>query len=1716
MGKPQEQSLLSHVKYKYEKEEVTEDCNFWESEINLIKKCSKVEGKDVSYYGRRNVFGFLFFHWITKWISILSNKYLEPYKLHPLPIADQILYWQPIFSKHVSDSLIELEMEEYEYNQLGKNKKKQKPKKLILFRAIVFTFWRRILLAMIGMISMNILSMSIAILLSKLFKLMISENFNYGPIFGLILVIIVLELSKGICIDHVTFYIQRLIVMVDYSLGITIFHHGLCLRRNYSNLDSTKYNCNSVLHSCSPGSNCFKNPFLCSARRHKNFDITPKMYSYKFVDCYYVTLIFDNLTDIVNFLTNFIYGIILIHVQMKIKIFTVSIISVSLVVFMIFVEIFNSFLLKFYYALRDHRISKSYEIITNFKIIKTLVMEDIAENMITDVRNDELVMIAYRFFLSLVNKVLYLIIVTCALVIIIKDFVEQLKNTSDLKEIDSSSIITLLFILLKIIDPMFLLPLTLRMLILVINSYNRIEFFIRTCSPNYYQSDKFLVDPNLKNKLFSNRSIYLKQHRCLVDYSNLKIPEQRKDSLVDGSVIKFDNASFTWIFSREDLVKNNEIHLKNINFQLNGGEIAIITGPQGCGKSNFIKSILGEMTLVGGSMYVKPLSKSMPIFYASQDVWLKRGTIRANITFGHRFDEDIYNSVIKAVELETDIFSWQEEDLRTIVDGGFELSGGQRVRVELARAVYAYMIYSKMAKEQSRRLSFLMCLDSVFLGLDPFVGGNIFNNLFNSKNGLLHKQDLSIVLTATKRLLETCLSTSSPNNFGDIKIYTIFSKKLILKTNLRDFILKFNPAYSTTLDTGNTTTGGTIKEESDVDGNVMESGVIELYRKCKSTEFQRVPRRTVVRDQYDDKSGYGSHKFDSNISIKSIVLKPLLIYISSAGYPFFAFLFFLISCTILDNVRYIFASKLSNFVNEHLKNLENFLDDKEKCNSVHSLIKEYSTKSLTRITYVSIFVIIASVSVVVAMTLVSLKASLNIHEYSLDSALYKSSAKIKIKRYISDVFTFLSCDTLYIDLTIGYYLFESFIIVVETIIHMIMLVYLLPTSVFFVLIAMVLIIKFPVFSFLKGLSNIRFAYMASTNRLNCVLNDSISGSIVYRSYRKETELVTEFVEHADYNARSRFMERSVFTWTSIMCRCIFSVMIFLIILTPITISKFVDYDIKIGYYGLAFSLSLNVTNRFSKLLRLFTKLQLYLCSVIRFTNFIPEDEKLNFNPPKNIYVEGITINNIPSQNGNSLPEDQTKSGKLQDVVSNSYNTDTTNTTDNSMDNSVITSFQLTNTDAAINTDNEFFECKDPNKLRIKYLYRRRKEFYSVRSIMSVRSVFFRPKINIYDISDYMDPVHRFIRLENVYVLSKPHVSLSHKNPEVNNKPDSELDHHEPKSEIGSANDTMDGMNELETIEITNTVDDIDKCEKSELIKRFLLFNINATASKSDIIGVIGRTGAGKTTLLSLLVNFSHIRKGSVLLDGVDVDHLPRDIMRLIVGVLPQLPFVFKGWTIRRFLDPRKLFTDEQINEALSKCGLLDFVNTLSDCPLDLVIMPDYYHKDIPKYLKKVYYPNLFTHRKPSRIFRTTFRLSKRINETMDFDMVLSNTQMRTLMFSRLMLYRKFYRMIVIDEPPSDNCSDELMTPITGVTPKVSFSFEPQQETTNQIGVPIYKLLSLYFKHCTSFIAAHDVNALKSCTKLWILNNGKLVMTCDKEQMLQDESLSKMIQDSMEN
>ncbi|KAJ9145096.1 putative ABC transporter [Pleurostoma richardsiae] len=129
--------------------------------------------------------------------------------------------------------------------------------------------------------------------------------------------------------------------------------------------------------------------------------------------------------------------------------------------------------------------------------------------------------------------------------------------------------------------------------------------------------------------------------------------------------------------------------LRHCSFDLVTGGLNVIVGKTGSGKSTLLKALLGEQPVVSGYMSIgaKP---DETISYAGQAPWLRRGTIRDNIVFNSAFSESRYQEVIHAVALDVDFASTMPDgDLTDVGEDGSALSGGQRARVALARAVYA-------------------------------------------------------------------------------------------------------------------------------------------------------------------------------------------------------------------------------------------------------------------------------------------------------------------------------------------------------------------------------------------------------------------------------------------------------------------------------------------------------------------------------------------------------------------------------------------------------------------------------------------------------------------------------------------------------------------------------------------------------------------------------------------------------------------------------------------------------------------------------------------------------------------------------------------------------------------------------------------------------------------------------------------------------------------
>lgn len=113
-----------------------------------------------------------------------------------------------------------------------------------------------------------------------------------------------------------------------------------------------------------------------------------------------------------------------------------------------------------------------------------------------------------------------------------------------------------------------------------------------------------------------------------------------------------------------------------------------------------------------------------------------------------------------------------------------------------------------------------------------------------------------------------------------------------------------------------------------------------------------------------------------------------------------------------------------------------------------------------------------------------------------------------------------------------------------------------------------------------------------------------------------------------------------------------------------------------------------------------------------------------------------------------------------------------------------------------------------------------------------------------------------------------------------------------------------------------------------------LSHISFSVKKGQTVGIIGGTGSGKTTLVNLISRFYDATKGTVLLDGKNIETYERNDLRSKIGVVPQKAALFKGSIRDNMKWGREDATDEELWQALTtaqgkdvvegKPGQLDF------------------------------------------------------------------------------------------------------------------------------------------------------------------------------------------------
>ncbi|XP_076453870.1 ATP-binding cassette sub-family C member 4-like isoform X2 [Babylonia areolata] len=146
----------------------------------------------------------------------------------------------------------------------------------------------------------------------------------------------------------------------------------------------------------------------------------------------------------------------------------------------------------------------------------------------------------------------------------------------------------------------------------------------------------------------------------------------------DDCMVVIDNLSAKW---NPEVEQNT---LDQISATVKAGQLLAVIGPVGAGKSSLLMALLGELQASAGSVSVKG-----KVAYVSQQAWVFSGSLRQNILFGSVYEKGRFDKAVWASALRKDLEIMPQGDSTLIGDRGVSLSGGQRARVSLARALYS-------------------------------------------------------------------------------------------------------------------------------------------------------------------------------------------------------------------------------------------------------------------------------------------------------------------------------------------------------------------------------------------------------------------------------------------------------------------------------------------------------------------------------------------------------------------------------------------------------------------------------------------------------------------------------------------------------------------------------------------------------------------------------------------------------------------------------------------------------------------------------------------------------------------------------------------------------------------------------------------------------------------------------------------------------------------
>lgn len=339
---------------------------------------------------------------------------------------------------------------------------------------------------------------------------------------------------------------------------------------------------------------------------------------------------------------------------------------ILLILFIPFQGIMGRFFNRFRRAtteITDRRVNLMSEIVSAMKLIKVYCWEQPFAAFVGDIRGQEIAAMRKTYFLEGVNSAVFFVATKVMLFACFVTF---------------------------ILDGGTLTP---EVVFVTMSMYNAIRVPVTRIFPNAVGlGGESLVALQRVNEIL------------LLDEKPPAVTKKDHENEEGKGNVVFENYCGRWT---NKLPTNNLI---DVMCNVAAGELLIVVGSVGSGKTCFLYAILDEIAHQSGSCRV-----TGSISYASQGNWCIGATIKQNILMGSTYDPVRYKKVIEVCGLERDMELFELGDETFVGEKGFNLSGGQKARVSLARAVY--------------RDSDVYLLDDPLSAVDPKIANHIFKQV---------------------------------------------------------------------------------------------------------------------------------------------------------------------------------------------------------------------------------------------------------------------------------------------------------------------------------------------------------------------------------------------------------------------------------------------------------------------------------------------------------------------------------------------------------------------------------------------------------------------------------------------------------------------------------------------------------------------------------------------------------------------------------------------------------------------------------------------------------------------------------------------------------------------------------------------------------------------------------------------------------------------------